>query len=272
MQESFPKIPNLNDLCCLVLNELRCSFPYIPVVPVPCHAPGCTCHYSQQDTANVFTCASLTALPGSLPVDTTWFVVQNSSNISLQFEKIHFTHSLRLLNLSGNSISHVSDEFVDFLNTHPNIKTLDLSHNNLSSINPTVTKLTSMDTILISNNPFGCNCEIQPIIKWLNGPDGHVVLDRENLLCHGGKYKGRRILNEVDLDCSSRTLEIALGVTVALALTMLLVTVVIAKKEEVLFLLYHYTRLSVLLRDDKGENWPEVQYDAFLCCRYGTLT
>ncbi|XP_012994641.2 toll-like receptor 8 [Esox lucius] len=79
----------------------------------------------------------------------------------------NFTNSLQILNLSHNHISQLSD---GFLRDTYSLHTLDLSHNQLKIINQTTFQWGPkyyLKTLSLLGNPFQCTCDVIEFILWI---------------------------------------------------------------------------------------------------------
>ena len=147
------------------------------------------------------------------------------------------------LNLSHNSISTVSQEFVQLLNT---------------------SGLTNLD---LSGNPFDCTCAIEPFRKWILSDDKVILAPNKMYICNTPGKLATLSITEINLDCKSHLLfYIIIGVPSGLALC-LIVTVVIYYRWHIrysLFLICHRYKYTSPEEDDENASLNRVQYDVFV--------
>ena len=185
----------------------------------------------------------------------------NADDLSLTFSKPVFT---KILNLSSCSITELKE---NFLWQFPKLRYLDLSNNKLSEINlnlslsfPDVSGLnisnnnlialndsftTQLDTLIaanksvsinIDNNPFRCDCDTVPFIRWFQS----IRVTIENKMAITCSYRGlatKLILyvsndelgNDCLFDSSTHLVQITVIIVIVLVFVGILVGVIVFK-------------------------------------------
>jgi hypothetical protein len=116
------------------------------------------------------------------------------------------SHSLKILDISFCNVSSVSDE------TFANVSTLewlDLSQNNLRSIDINITKLMpKLSTMYLDGNPLQCDCQLKELWRWCQDHNIWIGNMGEDIWCDG-KVMLRWVLeeNQCDQDNISKKFE-----------------------------------------------------------------
>ena len=107
-----------------------------------------------------------------------------------------------------------------------------------------------LQEIMLSENPFSCNCEMIWMIKWLNNftMDGsHIIADYRDIRCSTRLMKGKQIylLNPIDMGCfpSKWTIQQKVGVGIGAGLAGLVIVgltiLAIKRSRDIRFFLFY---------------------------------
>ena len=244
--------------------------------PVHCQSPDeyqCFCCYRRQDGANIYNCSSPTAhtLPPHLNYSeilrySNKLVVHNT-NITELCGSFPYLKTFFYLDLRNNNISSISQKFAEELKGYSN----------------TDHKLSHLQQIWLSDNPYHCDCNMAWMIGWLHNfttlLGKHVIVDYNQIKCHTGMMVGKSIieLDKVEMGCfppeltlwQNNFLGLSAGVTALIIAG--LTYLVIKRSRDVKFFLYYYCKWCTcfgLPKDDKNENLDNMEYDAYLSYRY----
>uniref|UniRef100_A0A8C4SJB7 Toll like receptor 8 n=1 Tax=Erpetoichthys calabaricus TaxID=27687 RepID=A0A8C4SJB7_ERPCA len=137
-----------------------------------------------------------------------YFQWENLKNLSIEVLNLHgnkLTHvtkdlgmlseTLRILDLSYNSIAELSD---GFLEGAKNLHSLFLDYNQLTVINQS-TFLSGSNNYLkvlsLKGNPFHCTCDLMDFLMWIDQSDVHIQRLATDVACSSpGEQKGRAIV------------------------------------------------------------------------------
>ena len=159
----------------------------LAVLPKPC-LHDCTCHRSPRDRVNIFDCRNkgLTSLPQTVLEDTDWLLLSGNNLGSLN-KAPDYLRNISLLDLSSNNITDKDEKMMEVIIT--NVKHLNIRNNKLKTLPRTTATVNGTSVLMISDNPYECNCDIIWMKDWLiDSPD---VQDKDNVICSTGKMKGK---------------------------------------------------------------------------------
>ena len=94
--------------------------------------------------------------------------------------------NLRTLQLNSNSISVIEKQL--FSRT-PNLRYLYLHDNKISTIEPFTLIPTSLNVLIIANNPFTCTCQLAWFRKWLDKVNTTIIDLRSDTRCSSTSFK-----------------------------------------------------------------------------------
>ncbi|XP_018558598.1 toll-like receptor 7 [Lates calcarifer] len=224
----------------------------------------------------------------SLPDKLSELHIKNNKLKSFHWEKLQFLHSLKILDLSGNSLTTVPEKLSnctkslkklilhrnhilklapDFLTDANNLKYLDLSFNDIqyiekSSIPDNIDE--NMKKLLLHNNKFLCTCNATWFVTWLNKTNITIPRLATDVTCDApGAQKGHPVISVDLLACQHNYLSIILYIL----MTSLILSLLTLSISSHLFLwdvwyIYHFCRAKL-----KGYNRLYSQscvYDAFV--------
>ena len=209
---------------------------------------NCLCFFDIKSNTNIFNCSKL-------PMKT-HLMVPNFTKTCI---------------LSGSKISELPAHFFERGMLPSTISQLDLSKNQIRRIPEVIQSVKSLAKIYLSGNPFVCDCKMTWMITWLNNCSD-IVKDYKQITCGSGRFKDIpiHVLTEVALGCyphnwtTAQKVGVAAGVALVVAVFSI-ISVVLRKRREVKFLLYHYLNLNTFPKDDPKEKLDDIHYDAFLC-------
>ncbi|XP_078531266.1 leucine-rich repeat-containing protein 70 [Lissotriton helveticus] len=132
-------------------------------------------------------------------------VLSNNELDIISSKMFRFLHQLRYLQLDRNKI--VSIEESVFENVGAFLKVLNLAHNNLTGLEPRVLQpLVSLSLLQASYNPWGCDCSLLGLYRWLRSSSITV-----NIYCQNPPNLCGRPLRNIKRaefeDCSSAASE-----------------------------------------------------------------
>lgn len=153
--------------------------------------------------------------------------------------------SLQTLNMKNNRISGWDN--VLFKHTTA-MKNLDLSYNTISLVNSSsledLSSNNNFQMLNLSNNPFACTCDLRWFRDWVN-QTRVTVANVEKYICNSPiEWKGRHFLSfdRTKINCIWFNLYFVTGVSIASALVVLIICVVMYKKRW--WILYKCYRLN----------------------------
>ncbi|KAJ8004619.1 hypothetical protein DPEC_G00138180 [Dallia pectoralis] len=215
----------------------------------------------------------------------------NSNKLKVfSWEKLIFLQSLELLDLSNNRISTVPEELSNcskslktlllhdnmisklspyFLKDAFNLKYLDLSFNSIENIAQTSIPddvVNMMDTLVLNNNKFMCNCNALTFVMWLNRTTVNIPKLATDVTCAApGAQMGRPvILLEKELQACQHSY---LSIILYILLTFLVLSFLTFSISSHLFLwdvwyIYHF--LLAKFKGYRRLSSPSAIYDAFV--------
>ena len=113
-----------------------------------------------------------------------WLILSHNSisYINKDLENLKFLREISKLNLSYNGLVNLSNEVLDIFPNDENLKVLDISNNNLTSLSENVKNITSLEEIWISGNHLKCSCDNNWMKKWILN-QSHLVVDYQKVQC-----------------------------------------------------------------------------------------
>ena len=160
-----------------------CTF---SAVPQTCDY-GCSCYYDSSIELNIFNCSSrnLTQLPPVFPESTNWLDLSRNRIHTLCKMFSNF-QNIQYVDLSYNVISNVEYSFIDAVK-NMNISYLNLETNEITKLPETIRDLTSLKELRLSGNPFGCDCDMLWMQRWLyklsTSSDENFISDYKDVKC-----------------------------------------------------------------------------------------
>nr|XP_039263566.1 protein slit-like isoform X1 [Styela clava] len=108
--------------------------------------------------------------------------VNLSENSLTQIPLTGFGPSVQIMNLSRNFIEHLPST-QEFKKYFPKIKSLDLSKNRIKHLDfVEVGTLEFVDTLLLTGNPFICNCSLRTLVEWIHVNKENTQMVRQHQL------------------------------------------------------------------------------------------
>uniref|UniRef100_A0A3Q2X546 Toll-like receptor 7 n=1 Tax=Haplochromis burtoni TaxID=8153 RepID=A0A3Q2X546_HAPBU len=223
-----------------------------------------------------------------LPEKLSELYIKNNKLKSFNWKKLQLLHSLRVLDLSGNSLTTVPDVLSncttsleklilhknqilkltpDFLKGAYHLKYLDLSSNHIQYIEKSSLPddvLNHMDMLLLHQNRFLCTCNATWFVTWLNRTTVTIPRLGTDVTCVApGAQRGRPVISVDLLACQHHYLSIILS-TLMTSLILILVTLSISSH---LFMwdvwyIYHFCRAK--LKGYRRLYSQSAVYDAFV--------
>lgn len=248
----------------------------ISVLPVHC-GRQCFCSYSLPLNYNIYNC-SLSKLIDLPKAD---ILLKNTDLLDLSRNKITklcskelYVTRIRGLDLSFNNISLVCDGFLQKLRKG-RMETLNLVHNNITSLPSTITTIKTLHIVSLAGNKFACNCDMTWMIDWFKARTSggeRIVKDYDHILCDDGPMKRKEIyrLRPQDMGCYPHNLsfgeKLTIGIFGTLIIAIVIGIVAISRRwNEVKWFLYLH--FDILDKGDKEENLMDKKYDVFLSYR-----
>ena len=165
----------------------------------------CSCYTDVKTRALVADCSNqgLVEIPPNLPNYTNWLLI-SGNNISFLNMESSFLPHLTKLDISRNSLNNISNDFIDlFTDCHWKQLSLDISHNNLTTLPRNIQNISSITNLQLTGNSFQCNCENIWMKDWLNNSD--TIDDSTNITCIMPGSSGKEIpmidMSLKDMDC-----------------------------------------------------------------------
>ncbi|KAM9851366.1 toll-like receptor 7 [Aulostomus maculatus] len=223
-----------------------------------------------------------------LPDKLSELYIRNNKLKSFAWEKLQLLQSLQVLDLSGNSLTTVPSMLSscaksltklilhknnilkltpDFLKDAYNLKYLDLSYNQIQSIEESSFPddvVNQMDMLLLHNNNFLCTCNVTSFVTWLNRTTVTIPQLATGVTCAApGVQKGHPIIS-VDLQACQHSY---LSIILYILMTSLVLSFLILSISSHLFLwdvwyIYHFCRAK-LKGYGRMHSHSDV-YDAFV--------
>ncbi len=143
-----------------------------------------------ENDANTVNCSfnSMTKLPNSV-LSSTEVLVMHGNNLNELGYADPYLFQVKVFDLQGNSIENINDEIYNgiFLSA----ESIKLSNNSLKYISQLLQHVQNDSKIWLGGNPFECNCDMMWMRDWLQISTN--VMDRENITCGSGQWKGKTI-------------------------------------------------------------------------------
>ena len=99
----------------------------------------------------------------------------------------NYLNNITLLDLSSSNITDIDEKVMEVIIT--NVKHLNIKKNRLKTLPRTTANVNGTSVLMISDNPYECNCDMLWMKDWLiDSPD---VQDKDNVICSTGKMKGK---------------------------------------------------------------------------------
>ncbi len=175
---------------------------FAEILPGACES-DCHCFAKLVDGHHVMVadCSNshLSHIPSDLPFETEWLIVANNS-ISVLHYKPYFKH-LRKLDLQGNKIDNLMNDFVYSLLNSSQIRYINIAQNKLTSLPRNFENLTLQCSVSIFGNPLKCSCDS----VWMK----HWVLNNSNIMgqvtCQmdSGRWIPVVQMDKADLGCDN---------------------------------------------------------------------
>nr|XP_033476759.1 platelet glycoprotein V [Epinephelus lanceolatus] len=114
--------------------------------------------------------------------------------LSLRSNNLHYLHprlfsgltTLGILFLNDNKLQSLPDDIFQDLSR---VVSIDLKNNQLMTLpGDSFLSNTALKALGLSGNPWDCTCSIRGIAKWIRHNE-HVVLDRQDVICHSPTYQ-----------------------------------------------------------------------------------
>lgn len=122
--------------------------------------------------------------------------------LSLKSNDLHYLHpqlfsgltTLGMLLLNDNKLQSLPENIFQDLR---GVTSVDLKNNHLKTIPGDIfLSNTVLKALKLSGNPWDCTCSIRGIAKWIRHNE-HVVLDRQDVLCHSPTYQMLRTVGSL---------------------------------------------------------------------------
>ncbi|XP_036445071.1 toll-like receptor 5 [Colossoma macropomum] len=175
--------------------------------------------------------------------------------------------SLFYLDLSFNSLTYIpSDIFPESL------RSLDLSYNNLGSVDPQA--LSTLSTIKLDGNRFLCDCSLGDFQTWLNETQKktNIVGNVEDLMCefpeqqHGVPLIYAVLCEDTDNEKIAENLRLALFICCTVFILLILTcAVVFVRLRGYCFKLYRKVIITFVEGRSKSPANDSFLYDVYLC-------
>ncbi|XP_038128078.1 platelet glycoprotein V [Cyprinodon tularosa] len=126
----------------------------------------------------------------------------NLKKLSLRNNRLKYLHpdlfhmltKMNILLLNDNKLSRLPGNIFQDLTS---VVTMDLKNNNLNSLPGDIfLSNTVLKSLTLSGNPWDCDCAIRGLTRWLK-QNVHVVLDRDDVICHNPLFKLLRHLHSL---------------------------------------------------------------------------
>ena len=148
---------------------------------------NCSCRYSAEDKANVFTCQNknFTVIPQTIQNGTDWMVL-SENNLGYTTRIPSNLNQISRIDLYANSITGFSENAMTALLN--NTKYLNIASNKINKLPKLIKDAKNFTELWISNNSYECNCDMMWMKDWL--VKAKNVMDKESVVCANAKMKG----------------------------------------------------------------------------------
>nr|XP_046248696.1 platelet glycoprotein V [Scatophagus argus] len=126
----------------------------------------------------------------------------NLNKLSLKSNNLVYLHpqlfyrltTLGMLVLNDNKLQSLPENIFQNLRK---VRSIDLKNNNLKTLPGDIFLSNSnLSSLTLSGNPWDCTCSIRHIAKWIKHNE-HVVLDRDDVMCHSPMYQMLRTVGSL---------------------------------------------------------------------------
>ena len=243
------------------------------VTPLMC-GNKCKCYFSHDSIENIMNCSFeyLAEIPRYL-LPSTDVLVMSNGNMGTICNELDISH-LKSLNLKNNNIIDICDVFIERI-SESNLKQIDLSNNQLVRLSGSFKHLRNLETLLLSGNPFICDCDTIWMSNWLvnftTTSGSKIVKDYKNITCYSGKMIGTHVylLNSWEMGCyqfASWKIAVIAIVGIMVIITIILATVVIKRSKEARWIIYK--NFNKLIQVEENEDITGYEFDAFVSYRF----
>ena len=170
----------------------------------------CRCYSNRHDGVLVADCShsGLVKLPKSLPDDLDWLYLSGNkislsdANATIGNEMHRYLYHISKLDVRSNFITNILSKFLDIFVESNQLLVLDISYNNLTTLNHKIKNLTSLEKIDISGNQFLCLCENFWIRDWILN-NTNVINNYKTIKCQmpSGKWIPVITMSEEEMGC-----------------------------------------------------------------------
>ena len=119
--------------------------------------------------------------------DTDWLLLSGNNLGSLN-KAPDYLRNITLLDLRSSHITQIDETVMEVI-MH-NVKNLDIRDNKFKALPKSIVKANKTTELLISENPYECNCDMLWMKDWLI--DARNVVDKKNVTCSSNKIKGKK--------------------------------------------------------------------------------
>lgn len=191
-------------------------------------------------------------------------VLDLSYNYLTNVTGIHIAHTLTLLNLKHNGISHLDD---GFLMGAKRLQVLNLKSNQLTTINQSTFQPrpeNQFQTLYLAQNPFQCTCDLLDFILWVENSDIKIPGLARDVKCDAPANQKGHILIKFDItQCVNDNEAFLIYIlTSSFVIGFMLVTTVAHLFYWDATYVLHYMKAK--LKGYSSLNSSEILYDAFV--------
>ncbi len=130
---------------------------------------------------------NMTQLPNVILPDTEQVIMAGNNLQNMEYIYNNWTH-LTTIDLQRSNITQISSVALKTLLLLAD--KVVLSNNKLKEV-PGVLQTNLQTQIVLSNNPFLCNCDMMWMRDWLQNASN--VMEKGNMTCDGGKWNGKGV-------------------------------------------------------------------------------
>ncbi len=128
----------------------------------------------------------MTQLPSHLPPHTEQLIMTGNNLGSLESAEKNVS-LVKIFDFHGSNITDVSDQVCKIILS--NADSINLSGNKLRSVSCLLKVAKLRTKLLLSNNPFDCNCDMMWMRDWLQNASN--VMNKENITCSTERWEGK---------------------------------------------------------------------------------